>query len=80
MLIKKPPIHTIHIDSKGWANKREGNENANGYYPTKQEATQAGRTAAIHDKTEHVIHNLDGKIAEKNTYAPVDPFPPKDKD
>jgi len=76
---KKPPVHTVHVDDKGWANKREGNDSVNKYYPTKQDAMDAGRTTAKKDQTEHVIHNLDGKIGEKNTYAPIDPCPPKDK-
>ena len=29
-------------------------------------------------KVEHVIHNKDGKISDKDSYG-NDPFPPKDK-
>ncbi len=77
MTDKKPPVHTVHVDDKGWGNKREGGDRVDKYYPTKQEAVDAGKNTAKNDKTEHVIHNLDGKSGEKNTYAPNDPYPPK---
>jgi hypothetical protein len=72
---KKPPVHTVHNDN-GWANKREGSDKVTKYYPTKQEAVTAGKSTAQLAKTEHVIHNLDGKIGQKNSYG-NDPIPPK---
>jgi hypothetical protein len=40
---------------------------------TKEVATEAGRQEAIARKTEHVIHNQDGTISERNSsgYDPV---------
>ena len=32
-------------------------------------AQAAGRKSAINQKAEHVIHNLNGKIGEKNSYG-----------
>jgi hypothetical protein len=44
----------------------------------KDTATDAGRKQAKKDQTEHRIHNMDGKIANSNSYG-NDPNPPKDK-
>lgn len=46
-------------------------------FDTKTEAQAAGCQTAKGDETEHVIHNLDGKIAQKNTYSKEDSFPPR---
>jgi uncharacterized protein DUF2188 len=37
-------------------------------YETKTEAVAAGRSEAQRRKTEHVIHNEDGSIGERNSY------------
>lgn len=74
----KKPIHTVHAPSGGWENKREKSTSSLGKFTTKVEAEKAGRDQAKHDKTEHVIHKMDGKIGEKNSYG-NDPNPPKDK-
>ena len=37
---------------------------------TKAEAVQAGRDEARRPQTEHVIHNEDGSIGERNSYGP----------
>ena len=72
---KKPPVHTVpHGDA--WANEREGSDRVSKTFDTKQEAQKAGRETARREKTEHVIHNRDGKISEKNSYG-NDPYPPK---
>lgn len=72
---RKPPVHTVpHGD--GWANRREGSDRVSEHFPTKQKAEDAGRDTARREKTEHVIHNKDGKIAQRNTYG-SDPFPPR---
>ena len=72
---KKPPVHTVPHDD-GWANRREGSDRVNKIYPTKKEAQQAGRATAKREGTEHLIHNRDGKIGERNSYG-NDPHPPK---
>lgn len=45
-------------------------------FDMKQQAQQAGRDAARRDPVEHLIHNRDGRIGERNSYG-NDPFPPK---
>jgi hypothetical protein len=60
----------IHTRKQGdrWVNKAEGNQRASNSAPTKAEAQAAGREMAIDRGVEHVIHNQDGRIGERNTY------------
>jgi hypothetical protein len=60
----------IHTSKQGdrWINKVEGNQRATNSAPTKAEAQAAGRELAVERGVEHVIHNQDGKIGERNTY------------
>ena len=74
-MMAKKPIHTVPTD-KGWANKQNGETLSN--HKTKETAERAGRSEAKKNETEHVIHNKNGRISEKNSYG-NDPCPPKDK-
>ena len=38
-------------------------------FDTKEQAVEAGRAEARRRSTEHVIHNDDGEIAERNSYG-----------
>jgi Uncharacterized protein conserved in bacteria (DUF2188) len=67
-------VHTVYR-SGIWVNEIEG-EGQLSSHVTKQEAVAAGREAARARRTEHVIHNVDGTIAERNSYG-NDPFPPR---
>lgn len=60
----------IHTSKQGdrWVNKAEGNSRASSSSSTKAEAQAKGREMAIERGVEHVIHNKDGKIGERNTY------------
>lgn len=52
----------------GWANTIEGQDGAlPGTFETKEAAVAAGRDGAIRRKTEHVIHDSDCTIAERNS-------------
>jgi hypothetical protein len=75
-IIMRKPIHTVHNPNGGWDNKRECNSNPISHANTKDAAEILGREQAKIDKVEHIIHNIDGKIAEKNSYE-KDPYPPK---
>ena len=70
-------VHTVH-NSKGWTNRYENSSRTLGYYSTKAEAQAVGREKAMKNGIEHIIHGLDGKIQNKNSYG-NDPFPPMDK-
>jgi len=61
----------------GWAVKGAGNQKATSVHRTNQEAMGAGRNIAINQKAELVIHGLNGKIQDKDSFG-SDPCPPKD--
>lgn len=73
--MSKKPVHTVP-SGNGWSNKQGGKEIS--HHHTKAKAEEAGKQKAKSGQTEHVIHNKDGKIGEKNSYG-NDPHPPKDK-
>ena len=65
--MSKGDIHTVkHGDD--WANRAEGNERVSNTAPTKAEAQAKGREMAVDRGVEHVVHNQDGQIGERNTY------------
>jgi len=68
-------IHTVHRPG-GWGNKSSGASRVSKVYPTKATAQAAGRKAAIAQKAEHIVHNLNGKIGSRNSYG-NDPHPPR---
>jgi hypothetical protein len=53
----------------GWANKRESAKRVAKVFATKAEAVAAGRVTATRDKVEHLIHNKDGELGERNSYG-----------
>ena len=67
-------IHTVYRDDR-WVNEVEDGERASSAHDTKEEAVARGRELAMNRKTEHVIHNQDGSISERNSYG-NDPYPP----
>jgi hypothetical protein len=71
--MSKGDIHTVKHDD-GWANRAEGNERVSNTAATKAEAQAEGRDMAIKRGVEHVVHNKDGQIGERNTY-PRSPDP-----
>ncbi|HWT94842.1 MAG TPA: DUF2188 domain-containing protein [Solirubrobacteraceae bacterium] len=69
-------IHTVYrSDTRNWANEVEGGDRASSVHSNKVEAVSRGRELAQNAKTEHVIHNQDGTIGERNSYG-NDPYPP----
>ena len=61
-------IHTVYKGEQ-WINEVEEGAEIEGVHARKEEAVQAGRARAQQDKTEHVIHNQDGTISERNSYG-----------
>jgi Uncharacterized protein conserved in bacteria (DUF2188) len=61
-------VHTVHADGS-WRNTIEGAPPLPGTYAIKAEAVEAGRAHAMQRETEHLIHNEDGSIAERNSYG-----------
>lgn len=70
-------VHTVH-SANGWTNRYENSNRKLGYYATKAEAQAAGREKAIQNNSEHIIHGLNGRIQNKNSYG-KDPCPPRDR-
>lgn len=75
-MAKKPAsVHTVpDRQGLGWAVKQDGETISR--HHTKAPAERAGREEARQDGVEHLIHNRDGKIGERNSYG-NDPYPPK---
>lgn len=63
----KGDIHTVPHDG-GWANRVEGGERVSNTAPIKSKAQSTGRDMARDRGVEHLIHNRDGTIGERNTY------------
>jgi len=61
-------VHTVYKKDQ-WVNEIEGGSEFGGSHSTKEAAVVAGRARAHQDKTEHVIHNQDGTISERNSYG-----------
>lgn len=60
-------VHTVHKNG-AWINE-VGGEQVDGNYATKETAIAAGRELAMRNKSEHVIHGLDGQIHERSSYG-----------
>jgi hypothetical protein len=63
----KGDVHTVPHEG-GWANKVEGGQRASNTAQTKVEAQGTGREMARDRGVEHLIHNRNGQIGERNTY------------
>jgi hypothetical protein len=68
-------VHTVKEPSGYWVNK-QNHQQVGPHYSTQEAAIVAGRLLAIAARVDHVIHNHDGTIREKNSYG-GDPFPPR---
>lgn len=68
-------IHTLYRDGS-WLNVVEGGDRASSRHATKEQAVARGRELARNQRTEHVVHNMDGTIAYRNSYG-GDPYPPR---
>jgi len=75
--MSKANVHTTYNhEAKNWRNISEGASKPVKVYETKAEAQQDGRNIAATRQVEHLIHNMDSKIAQRNSYG-GDKFPPK---
>lgn len=63
-------IHVVHRkDDKGWDVKYEHDTTPLAMFATKEEAVQNGREMAMANKSELVIHDMEGVIREKHSYG-----------
>ena len=68
---------TKHSDGN-WQVRGEGNSRATVVTKTQREAISKARDIAINQRAEVVIHGVNGRIRNKNSYG-NDPCPPRDK-
>jgi hypothetical protein len=68
---------TYRKDADKWAVISEGSQRAASLHDNKSSALGAGRDIARNNASELVIHGMDGKIQDKDSYG-RDPFPPRD--
>ena len=75
-MAKKPPdIHVVHNPNGGWDARKSGAQRSSGHFDTKQETIDRARDISRSQGAELVIHNLDGRISDKDSHG-RDPFPP----
>ena len=75
----KKNIHTVFNKGREmWETKKEGQSKPLASSHTKATAQEKSIREAKKAQVEHVIHNKDGKISDKDSYG-RDPNPPKDK-
>lgn len=76
--MSKKNIHTVYNSNrKMWETKKEGQAKPLASSRTKAVAEDKSVKEAKRAEAEHVIHNKDGKISDKDSYG-RDPNPPKD--
>ena len=68
--------HVTKHPSGGWQVKGAGNSRATVRTSTQREAIEIARGIATNQKSEVLIHGMNGKIRAKDSYG-HDPFPPK---
>ena len=70
-------LHVVPAGPKGgWNVKKGGAERASGHFDTKEKAVKTARVMSRNQKSELVIHNRNGRIAQKDSHG-KDPFPPR---
>ena len=60
----------------GWAVRGEGNNRDTALHSTQAQAQQRAQQIAKNQRSEVLVHGVDGKIRERNSYG-KDLFPPK---
>ena len=68
--------HVVPDKNGGWNVKGAGNSKATKHFGTKQPATDYARKISQNQGSELIIHNKDGRIAQKDSHG-KDPHPPK---
>lgn len=77
--MKNKNIHTVYNSGRGmWETKKEGQTKPIASSHTKTVAEEKSVREAKRAEVEHVIHNKDGRISDKDSYG-KDPNPPSDK-
>jgi hypothetical protein len=70
--------HVVHHPEGGWNLVKGGGKKVIKHFDLKQDAVDHGRQVSIHQKSEFLIHGLNGRIQNSDSHG-HDPLPPKDK-
>lgn len=73
--MSKKNQHVV-LHSNGWAVRGARNQRSTSVHRTQREAIGAARSIARNQGSEMIVHGVNGRIRERNTYG-KDPFPPK---
>lgn len=68
--------HVTYRKDGKWQVIGDGNSKATAVTRTQADAIKVARDIAVNQKSEVVIHRINGQIRDKNSYG-NDPFPPK---
>jgi len=68
-------IHVTHRANGDWATIGAGDDKASRLFDTQKEAIAYGRGLARNNESELVIHGMDNKIRDKDSFG-NDSFPP----
>lgn len=68
--------HVVPRGEHGWAVLGAGNQRDTSHHHTQEEARLAAREIAMNQKSEVLVHGVNGQIRQKNSYG-NDPFPPR---
>ena len=68
-MARKSPHVSVEPRPKGWAVQTDGTQRADSLHAKKSDAVARGRELAENKKTELVIKNEDGKIAQKASHG-----------
>lgn len=66
---KGKDVHVTPRSGGDWAVKKAGAERASSVHEKKTDAVQAARQASRKEQSELVIHNKDGRIAQKDSHG-----------
>ena len=61
--------HVVSNPNGGWDIRKDGAERSSGHFATKAQAVDRAREISRNARTELVIHNLDGKISQKDSHG-----------
>lgn len=66
---KGPDVHVTPRKGGDWAVKKAGSDRASSVHERKADAVKVAREASRKEQSELVIHNKDGKIAQKDSHG-----------
>ncbi len=66
---KAQSVHVVPNKAGGWDIKSSGATRSSGHFDKKTDAVKRAREISRNKKSELVIHNMDGKIAKKDSHG-----------